>query len=99
MADAAATVIANAVTVQHPGIERRPASSLKDDSDLGDIEVTVAVATLPRDAVARALRSGASHALQLRDRGLVHAAVLVCQGQALAVEPAAAPAELGSVFA
>jgi hypothetical protein len=36
-ADAAATIIANAVDVAHAGIiVRRPACSLKDDSDLGD---------------------------------------------------------------
>ena len=37
MADAAATVIANAVNLDDPRIERRPASELKDDSDLGDM--------------------------------------------------------------
>jgi uncharacterized protein len=35
MADAAATVIANAVNVVHPGIVRRPACDIRDDSDWG----------------------------------------------------------------
>ena len=36
-ADAAATIIANAVDLPgHPAIARRPASELEDDSDLGD---------------------------------------------------------------
>ena len=42
-ADAAATLIANAVTVDHPAIERAPASSLREESDLGERLVTVAV--------------------------------------------------------
>src|SRR5205085_3385494 len=45
-ADAAATVIANAVDVDHPGIVRRPACELKDDTDLGAIPVTVDVPAL-----------------------------------------------------
>ena len=42
-ADAAATMIANAVDVDTPAIVRRPASELKDDTDLGDRLVTVDV--------------------------------------------------------
>ncbi len=42
-ADAAATMIANAVNIEDARIVRRPASSLKDNSDLGDIAVTVDV--------------------------------------------------------
>ena len=95
MADAAATVIANAANVQDPRIVRRPARTLKDDSDLGDIEVTVDVPPLPPAAVSAALRSGALRALQLRDCGLIHAAVLFCQGQVQAVEAV----EVGSVLA
>ena len=48
-ADAAATVIANAVDVDHPAIERRAGPRLDPDSDLGDLPVTVAVG----DAAAR----------------------------------------------
>ncbi len=40
-ADAAATIIANAVDLPgHPGIVRQPASSLQPDSDLRDLPVT-----------------------------------------------------------
>ncbi len=46
LADAAATVVANAVNVEDPSIVRRPAASLKDDSDLGVIPVTVDVPAL-----------------------------------------------------
>ncbi len=80
MADAGATVIANAVNVADANIVRRPANSVRDDSDLGDIAVTVAVPTLAPAQVQRALRQGLACAQGLQDCGLVFAAVLVCQG-------------------
>ncbi len=46
-ADAAATMIANAVDCDHPAIERSPANLLREDTDLGDLPVTVAVGALP----------------------------------------------------
>ena len=106
-ADAAATVIANAVNIDDARVQRRPASSLKDDSDLGDIAVTVDVPPLAPALVALALRAGARCAQELRMRGLIEAAALVCQGQLLRVqaEPAprsvaaSPPAAVGSVFA
>ena len=45
-ADAAASMIANAVNVDHPGIVRQPAHSLRDMTDLGDLAVTVDVPPL-----------------------------------------------------
>ena len=84
-ADAAATMVANAVDVAWPGIERAPAISLRDDSDLGTLLVTVAVPTLPQALVREALDQGAAVAKALRARGLIVAAVLVCQGQAAIV--------------
>ena len=57
-ADAAATMIANAVDVDHPAIERRPACELDPDSDLGLLPVTVAVGEVPAGALARALDRG-----------------------------------------
>jgi len=39
-ADAAATVIANAVDIDDPAVVRRPACELKDDTDLGALPVT-----------------------------------------------------------
>ncbi|ODS97769.1 MAG: thiamine biosynthesis protein ApbE [Lautropia sp. SCN 69-89] len=79
-ADAAATVIANAVDVDDPRIVRRPARELKDDSDLGDLPVTVGVPCLDRETVRRALESGLRCAQALYERGLVWSCVLVCQG-------------------
>ncbi len=88
MADAAATLIANAVDVPDPRIVRRPASAVKDDSDLGDIPVTVDVPLLDAELVARALDAGAARARALQRCGLIEAALLVCQSQARRVGPA-----------
>ena len=89
-ADAAATVIANAVDVDDAAIRRRPANSLRDDSDLGERLVTVAVPPLAAAQVQHALQRGQAVAQRLQARGLVHAALLVCQGSLARVQPAAA---------
>jgi ApbE superfamily uncharacterized protein (UPF0280 family) len=101
MADAAATVIANAVNVDDPRIARRPADEIKDDTDLGDTLVTVNVPPLPAELVRRALQAGRRRALELQRAGLIHSAVLVCQHRFAGVDAsiAAAAIELGSVFA
>jgi hypothetical protein len=78
-ADAAATIVANAVDLDHAGIVRRPASSLKDDSDLGDRLVTVDVPALPQPLVDFALARGAQEAARLRDLGLIDSAALFLQ--------------------
>ncbi len=75
-ADAAATVIANACTVQHPAIQRTPANALDPDSDLGALAVTTAVGPLPPEAIAAALDAGEAVAEILLARGLIHAALL-----------------------
>ncbi len=93
MADAAATVIANAVDVDEACIQRAPASSLRDDSDLGERLVTVAVPPLPAALVQLAVQLGLACARSLQQRGLVHAALLVCQGS-LARLPALQALEL-----
>ncbi|APW39926.1 hypothetical protein RD110_24220 [Rhodoferax koreense] len=107
-ADAAATVVANAVDVPHPGIERRPANTLKDDTDLGDIPVTVQVPPLPEALVREALAAGLARAEALQQAGLLWSATLVCQGQwaqtrSPGMPPSAdtrpGPPQLGSVFA
>jgi len=79
-ADAAATMIANAVDVDDARIVRRPASTLKDDSDLGDRLVTVDVPSLGIASVRRALSSGLARAEALQADGLIVSCVLVCQG-------------------
>jgi len=105
-ADAAATVIANAVDVDDALIQRKPASECKDDSDLGDALVTVDVPPLAPSQVKSALDTGAICAKVLQKGGLVWAVLLVCQGQFRLVEPLCSkslqtvlPKSLGSVFA
>ena len=90
MADAAATVIANAVWVADSAIERQPAHAVREESDLGGILVTVAVPPLTPAAIGRALQRGQAVARQLQARGLVHAVLLACQGSLASVEALAA---------
>lgn len=87
-ADAAATMIANAVNVLHPAIGRLPARALRTDSDLGDLPVTVAVDALPASARDEALASGCARAKELQQRGLIFTSYLALQGEVRAVLPA-----------
>jgi hypothetical protein len=64
-ADAAATIIANAVDADHPAIERRPACRLDPDSDLGELLVTTHVGALPAAIIDRVLDRGAAEARRL----------------------------------
>ena len=79
-ADAAATLIANAVTVAHPAIAQAPASTLDIDTDLGERLVTTGVPELPKWAVGKALDAGYREARRMRDAGLIEAAYLALQG-------------------
>ena len=86
-ADVAATLIANAVNLDHPAIVRRPAISLRDDTDLGDRMVTVEVPHLPPAQIQRALHLGLDCALAMQTRGQIFAAFLCCQGQVAVAQP------------
>ena len=80
-ADAAATLIANAVDLLgHPQILRVPARELAPDSDLLDLPVTQAVGELTRSEINQALSAGAGAAESLLQRGLIQAAALCLQG-------------------
>ena len=81
-ADAAATIIANAVDLPgNPKIERASARSLAPDSDLSDLLVTRSVAELSSDEINFALDRGITLADQLRAEGLIHSAALRLQGE------------------
>ena len=82
-ADVAATLIANAISVDHPAIKRAPANSLSDDSDLGELPVTVAVDELPDDAIEQALTAGLARARAMQDAGLLFSAYLSLKGQVM----------------
>jgi hypothetical protein len=92
-------MIANAVDVSDARIRRAPANRLKDDSDLGEMPVTVDVPPLEPALVQRALHAGRQRALELQRDGLIHSAVLVCQSAWMRIEAQAPQTELGSVFA
>ena len=81
MADAAATMIANDVNTDDPAIERLPAHEVRDESDLGELPVTVAVGLLSSQKVALALENGVRRAAELQARGLIAAACLQLQDQ------------------
>ena len=84
-ADAAATLVANAVNAEHPAVRRAPACSIKDDTDLGERLVTIAVDTLPGAVVDAALARGRAFAQELCAGGLIIAAWLTLQGRGRAV--------------
>ncbi|MEW6642347.1 MAG: UPF0280 family protein [Pseudomonadota bacterium] len=80
-ADAAATIVANAVDLPgHPAVVRMPACELQPDSDLGARLVTRDVASLASFDVDAALDAGAAMAERLMARGLIHGAALRLQG-------------------
>ena len=80
MADAAATMIANAVDLPgHPGIARRAATDLQADSDLGHRLVTVGVSGLTAADITQALDRGAIAARSFLVRGLIDSAALFLQ--------------------
>jgi ApbE superfamily uncharacterized protein (UPF0280 family) len=85
-ADAAATIIANAVDLpEHAAIVRRPAHDLQPDSDLGARLVTRGVGELSGGEIAYALESGAASARRLLAEGLIDGAALRLQGEMVVV--------------
>lgn len=89
-ADAAATLIANAVDLPgHPAVRRVRARDLAPDSDLGDRLVTQGVGLLSAAEIAIALEDGFAVAEEFRRRGLIAAAALFLGGQARIAGPMA----------
>jgi ApbE superfamily uncharacterized protein (UPF0280 family) len=85
-ADAAATIIANAVDLPgHPAIVRCPAHDLQPDSDLGARLVTRGVGKLSADEIQAALESGAACARKLLAAGLIDGAALRLHGEMITV--------------
>ena len=75
--DAAATLIANAVDVDHPAVKRVRACDIDPDSDLGDRLVTAEVGVLDDAAIEAALDAGHRRAKEMARAGLIRAAVMV----------------------
>jgi ApbE superfamily uncharacterized protein (UPF0280 family) len=81
-ADAAATMVANAVDLPgHPAVARVPASDIDPDIDLGGRLVTWDVGALREAEIEQALGAGAARAQALRRAGLLFGAVLVLRGR------------------
>jgi uncharacterized protein len=85
-ADAAATIIANAVDLPgHPAVMRCPARDLQPDSDLGARLVTRRVGELSTLEVEDALETGAACARRLLAQGLIDGAALRLHGEMIIV--------------
>src|SRR3954466_2342652 len=92
-ADAAATIIANAVDLPgHPAVLRCPAHDLQPDSDLGAGLVTCEVGDLSHYEIEEALEAGANKARALLARGLIESAALRLHGETRIVAPKPRPA-------
>jgi len=85
-ADVAATLIANDVNIDYPGIVKRPACEIKDEIDLGMIPVTVHVPQLPEKEASNALKQGAQTARHFIRSGKIEAAYLSLQQHTLVIE-------------
>jgi ApbE superfamily uncharacterized protein (UPF0280 family) len=85
-ADAAATIIANAVDLPgHPAVVRAPAHDLQPDSDLGARLVTRGVGELSDSEIGDALAAGAHRARQQLSAGLIEGAALRLLGETIVV--------------
>jgi uncharacterized protein len=85
-ADAAATIIGNAVDLPgHPAVIRCPANELQPDSDLGARLVTSNVGALTENEIEDALRAGVRKAQQLLVAGLIEGAALRLLGETIVV--------------
>lgn len=87
-ADAAATIVANAVDLPgHPAIVRMPARDLDPQSDLQDLPVTRDVGHLAPSEIEIALQRGLLVAESLQNRGLIHSAALHLCGETHVLAP------------
>lgn len=92
LADAAATLLANAVDLPgHPAVIRAPASELSPDSDLGDRPVTTEVGALTGAEISTALSAGSALADTFHARGLIHGALLSLSGVVQGLGPQLLP--------
>lgn len=106
-ADAAATLIANAVTFESSAggdpsdfIERQSAKELDPDTDLGNAQVTTNVWPLPPILIGRALDAGCEVAAWLEQQALISGACLCLQGGSRVVGDTCDPilGQLGAVM-
>jgi ApbE superfamily uncharacterized protein (UPF0280 family) len=85
-ADAAATIIANAVDLPgHTAVVRIPAHDLQPDSDLGGRLVTRDVGELSDNEIGKALDAGGRRARELLSAGLIEGAAMRLLGETIVV--------------
>ena len=89
-ADVAATLIANAVQLPSPVLDkqfvtRTAANELQPDSDLSDKLVTTSVSTLPKSLCQTAVQSGLNEARQLMKKTSLVGVFIDCQGHRLSL--------------
>lgn len=84
-ADAAATLIANAVNIESDQITRQPAIQRDPDSDLGQRLVTVAVGKLTTAEARQALAAGTACAEKMLAQAQLLACIVFVQGQIASV--------------
>ncbi len=96
-ADAAATLVANAVDLPgHPAVERARASDIVDDSDLGERPVVTACGPLTDTEIASALSLGLAKAERFIALGLIDRAGLFLGHQGRLAMPATSVAPLAA---
>ncbi len=77
IADAAATMIGNAVDIyNHPNIKKKPANNIYEDSDLNNLLVTVEVGKLTKIEIKKALKNGYQTAIEYVQKDLINTALI-----------------------
>jgi len=81
LADAAATAVANASFVDHPGVVRRPAETMDTQTDIAGIPVTVQVQELDHKTRRNAISQSLALAEELVKRGTILGAMVAVDGK------------------
>ena len=77
IADAAATMIGNAVDIyDHPNIKKKPANFIYQDSDLNNLPVTIEVGKLTKIEIKEALKNGYQTAIEYVQKDLINTALI-----------------------
>lgn len=80
LADACATMLANAVNADHPEIVRVPAEHLDPLTDISGQLVTAGIGKIDQTTVQQAILSGQKKFFEYRDKGLLFGTVIALKG-------------------
>jgi len=81
LADAAATFLGNRTNVQTDAVTREKACDVDPLTDIPEELVTIRIGEMDRELVMKALRNGLAEAARLKDRGVIHEALIVIKGE------------------